>query len=330
VATAATARVFEKGALHVIVDSNVHYWRYPSHYSMEHFASIYGQKTASLPVETLRKMNFDQPFEDYWAVAEKIVDKAIVQELNTPDTFGVVNPHEDLYELTQKYKGRVYWMPSIHPFKPGAVEEFERCVKEMGAVGLGEWAPAYMQFYENDERCFPLYEKCIELDVPVLIHSGPVRSRLARLKYVNLFNLDEVAIRYPSLKIIINHLGWYKYEDAVFLMQKHANIYADISWLGSLAGIDEQDRSPVRRSPPVVTYPYFHLLYPLVYCLSGVTGGRDKLIFGSDWPGSNPVTYINILNNINELMAKHNLPEIPEKTIHDILHENWKKVFRLD
>ncbi len=145
------------------------------------------------------------------------------------------------------------------------------------------------------------------------------------MSYANVLDVDDVAIKFPELKIVICHLGYYKYEDAVFLMQKHENVFADISWLVSIAGVE---RSTLPRYLPVVPFPYYHLLHPLLYYFSQTFGPTDKLLWGTDWSASPPKDAINILTNINEISRKYNLPEIPEASIHNILHENWKKVFK--
>ena len=68
------------------------------------------------------------------------------------------------------------------------LEELERCVLELGFVGLkinpdpGEGATETPHM--GDEYWYPLYEKMVELDVPALIHGGPFRfSREPELGY---------------------------------------------------------------------------------------------------------------------------------------------------
>ena len=77
----------------------------------------------------------------------------------------------------------------------------------------------------------------------------------------------------------------------------------------------------------MVNFPYLHYAYPLLYSLSQAFGGTDKLIFGTDWGVSQPKKAIEVLRGINEYLRRYDLPLIPEATIENILHENWKRVF---
>jgi hypothetical protein len=61
---------------------------------------------------------------------------------------------------------------------------------------------------------------------------------------------------------VICHLGYNRYEDAAFIIAKHPNVYADISWLPQLAGFD---RSALSRYLPQVEYGYYHLVHPLLH-----------------------------------------------------------------
>ena len=314
----------------MIVDTHMHCVRYPEHHLNVSELPKRFPAVASLPPEEIKK-RFDHPIELYLEETEGVIDKAIILCLNFPESISIVQPHDDVAETVRQHSDKLAWCCNVNPLEKGAVEEFERCVKELGAVGMGEWGPPYQFFYTNDERCFPIYEKAIELDVPIVIHAGATLPRLCRLKYANIWDLDEVAIRYPELKIVICHIGYPKYEDAILLMQKHPNIFADISWLPFLAGLDAPEKAPMGRLPgvPALVYPYYHLLHPLLYYLSGVSGLPDKLLFGTDYSSVSPVRYVDILTNINELTTKFNLPEIPQQTIENILHENWKRVFKL-
>jgi hypothetical protein len=60
----------------------------------------------------------------------------------------------------------------IDPWKgKAAIKELERCVKELGLIGL-KFQQALQAFYPNDRRFYPLYEKCVELKIPVSFHTG--------------------------------------------------------------------------------------------------------------------------------------------------------------
>ncbi|HZU05288.1 MAG TPA: amidohydrolase family protein [Chloroflexota bacterium] len=102
-----------------------------------------------------------------------------------------------------------------------AIEELERCVKELGFVGCllnpdpteGEGPPPPGL---GDEYWYPLYEKLVELDVPALVHSASCRS--PRESYsLHFVNEESIAIisllssrvfqDFPTLKLVISHGG---------------------------------------------------------------------------------------------------------------------------
>jgi predicted TIM-barrel fold metal-dependent hydrolase len=104
-----------------------------------------------------------------------------------------------------------------------------------------------------------VYQKAQQYRVPVMIHTGTSVFSGARNKYADPMPLDDIAIDFPDLQIILAHGGrpvWM--ETALFLLRRHANIWFDISSV-----------------PPRRLLDYFPWL-PRV---------AEKTIFGSDWPG---------------------------------------------
>ena len=103
------------------------------------------------------------------------------------------------------------------------VDELERCVSELGFVGLkinpdpteGAGETPHM----GDEYWYPLYEKMVALDVPALLHGGPFRfSREPELGYFpgeeavaawSILRTPRVFEDFPALKIVVGHGGGY-------------------------------------------------------------------------------------------------------------------------
>jgi len=312
----------------MIVDCHVHTYRWPEHRDREVVLRNLPSLARNWPEEKFISL-YDAPIERY--ISENMegdgIDKAILVGVQSPKTNGVHVPNKYLADLVAKYPDKLAWCCDVIPTEEGAAEEVERCVKEWGAIGVGELVTTTQCFYPNDERCYPVWEKAQELGVPIVIHCSPEQGHSLPMKYGDPVLLDDVAIAFPELKIVICHLGYYKYEDAVFLLEKHEHVYADLAWLSQISGLDRTRMSS--KYPPVLV-PYFHWYYPILLYLSGTWGLRDKLIWGSDWPWSSPRNGIELLTNINEYLRKDNLPEIPQEIIHNILHENWKKVFKIN
>lgn len=137
-------------------------------------------------------------------------------------------------------------------------EELRRLVREEGFRGLKLY-PTYQHYYLNEPRLYPLYQAAQELDVPVLIHTGSSIFRGSRLKYGDPLHLDDVAVDFPDLKLIMAHSGrGFWYDRAYFLSKLHRNVYMEVSGL-----------------PPAKLFTYF----------PEFGSNARKIIFGSDWPG---------------------------------------------
>lgn len=149
---------------------------------------------------------------------------------------------------------------SINPFIDNDLaQRLEQLVTEDGFRGLKLY-PVYQHHYINETRLYPLYAKAQELKIPILIHTGSSIFKGARIKYGNPLHIDDVAVDFPDLKLLLAHSGrpiWY--EEAYWMARLHANVFLEISGL-----------------PAKNLLSYFPKLETLA----------DKIIYGSDWPGS--------------------------------------------
>jgi hypothetical protein len=110
--------------------------------------------------------------------------------------------------------------------------------------------------------------------IPVMFHTGTSVFPGARNKYGDPIHLDDVAIDFPKLKIILAHGGRPIWMDtAFFLLRRHPNIYLDISGI-----------------PPKALLTYFPRLSEIVH----------KTLFGTDWPSPGVV---DIKRNLDEFRA---------------------------
>ncbi|MFQ5898787.1 MAG: amidohydrolase family protein [Candidatus Methylomirabilia bacterium] len=147
---------------------------------------------------------------------------------------------------------------SLNPSLTGQLDrELERLVTEHGFRGLKLY-PTYQYFYPNDARLYPLYAKAQELGIPVMWHTGSSVFSGSRLKYGDPLYLDDVAVDFPALAIVLAHSGrpfWY--DRAYALARFHENVYMEIAGL-----------------PPQRLLIYFPDLERVA----------DKVLFSSDWP----------------------------------------------
>lgn len=104
-----------------------------------------------------------------------------------------------------------------------------------------------------------IYEECQKSNIPLMIHTGTSIFPGARNKYARCMPVDDLALDFPDLKIVMAHGGRPLYMDeAFFLVRRHTNVHMDISSI-----------------PPSRLLKYFPRLSTV----------SDKVLWGTDWPG---------------------------------------------
>jgi uncharacterized protein len=237
---------------------------------------------------------FGRPERFVQVMDENGIDYACVLAEIAPITSGVATN-----EYVRDYcaaSPRLIPVGTINPYvheRPARL--LERLVREEGFRGLKLY-PTYAYFYPNDRQLYPVYAVAEELGIPVQLHTGSSVFQGSRLKYGDPLYLDDVAVDFPELPILLTHGGrpfWY--DHAMALCRLHRNVYIDIAGL-----------------PPQKLLTYFPDLPRLAH----------KFVFGSDWPGlPNPVR-----QNVDAIRA---LP-IPPEAAAAILGETAMRLYRLD
>ncbi len=159
---------------------------------------------------------------------------------------------------------------SVDPWKGKmAAREARRLVAEYGIKGF-KFHPTMQGFFPSDRMAYPLYEAIQEAGAVALFHTGQtgVGSGMKggmgmRLKYSNPMHVDDVAVDFPDLKIILAHPSFPWQEEALAVCQHKPNVYIDLSgW------------SP--KYFPEILVKYANSLL------------KKKMLFGSDWPAITP------------------------------------------
>jgi predicted TIM-barrel fold metal-dependent hydrolase len=244
--------------------------------------------------------------EDYIAELDRLgIDMAVVAALMpaTPELGQSSNAF--VHEVIQQYPDRLMGFACVQPKELGAPEELEYWVTEKGFKGL-KLHPPVQNFSPNDPLIFPVIQKAIELDIPILFHTGPIYVRWARQAYGDPNLLDDLAIAFPEAKIVAAHcdpLGM-----VPPLAGKHPNVYMDTSLTFAdrcalIPGLGEM----------MLTRP-----------TSGVTSLADKTLFGSD---ANPTYGLTRFEyNLLPLQRLDISDEIKQK----VLGGNAAKLLKLD
>jgi predicted TIM-barrel fold metal-dependent hydrolase len=172
-------------------------------------------------------------------------------------------------EFVKRAPERLIPLGAVDPRMPGAVEEIERQVTELGMQGFkwytAEWRGESRGWRANDPEVFPLYEKCIELGVKNMhFHKGPAVEPLALEKF-DVRDIDEPSTLYPELNFIVDHVGLPRLDDFCWLAARSPNVY------GSLAVAN----AFVHNRPRHFATTMANLLFWL---------GPERIIHGTDFP----------------------------------------------
>ena len=174
-----------------------------------------------------------------------------------------------------------------------AVREATRLVSEGRVRGL-KLHPPLQQFVPNDRLAYPLYEVFAEARLPVLFHTGhsgigtgmPGGGGI-RLKYGNPVPIDDVAVDFPEMPIILAHPSFPWQDEAISICLHKPTVYIDLSgW------------SPKYFAPNLVQYANTLL--------------KHKVLFGSDYPLLTPDRWLAdldktaIRDDVRPLILKEN------------------------
>lgn len=156
---------------------------------------------------TPSKSLVDASFDAFLAeLKESGIDVCVVPGRYTTPAYGQV-PNDDLAELSRRYPGKFLCFAAVNANAPDAAEKLEEAVRDLGLAGLNLDAGFHDPPQYVDDQVFkPLYERCSDLQVPILItysgHAGP------DIGYADPVRLDRVAAAFPKLPIVVVHAAW--------------------------------------------------------------------------------------------------------------------------
>ncbi len=138
---------------------------------------------------------------------------------------------EEVVQYTRSHPKRFAGLAGYDPFRiKESLREIETAVKEHGFKGV------YVHIYGfdiplYDAKMYPLYAKCVELDVPVSLQVGHVLEGMPS-EHARPIYLDRVACDFPDLKLIGAHTGWPWVEELISVCYKWDNVYFGVdAWM---------------------------------------------------------------------------------------------------
>lgn len=152
--------------------------------------------------------------------------------------------HERYAAIVAAHPERLVLGAGIDPRRPDAVDLLRHAVRGLGARVLKLYPPA--GFYPNDPQVYPLYAACVDLGIPVLLHSGPAIAPF-RSRFSHPIHLDDVAADFPGLTIVAGHAGHGWWMDALAVARSKFNIFLEVSGWALLAAHPERIYAPLRQ-----------------------------------------------------------------------------------
>jgi hypothetical protein len=216
-------------------------------------------------------------------------------DINVRGSFEI--PYERVHEVCRQHPQRFSGLAGVDPFRGmQGLRDLERAVKEYGFVGAHLY-PHWCELPPDHARYYPYYAKCCELDIPIMMQVGHnlVYSRQRRLPSVGRpITLDRVAIDFPELRLIGIHIGIPWTDEMISMCWKHENVFT--------AGD---------------AYAPKH--WPAQFVHYANTYGREKVLFGTDWPVIDPERAVTEIAGLGLREESHRL----------MMRDNALRVFRL-
>jgi uncharacterized protein len=211
-------------------------------------------------------------------------------------------PNDDVAAFAAENSDIMLAFASVDPMRgKAAVDEAKRLIAADRFRGF-KLHPPVQQFHANDKRAYPFYEVVNEAKLPVIFHTGHsgIGAGLpggggVRLKYGNPMDIDDVAVDFPDMPIIMAHPSFPWQEEAISICLHKPQVYIDLSgW------------SP--KYFPQILVQYANTLL------------KHKVLFGSDYPLISPDRW---LSDFQKIAIRDEVRPL-------ILKENAMRLFGLD
>jgi uncharacterized protein len=207
-------------------------------------------------------------------------------------------PNDFVAAHVRRAPERLIFFGSIDPGQAGFEAELERCHHELGCQGV-KVAPVYQGVHPLDPRYRHIYAYCQKHGLPILTHMATTFSSGTPLEYARPSHMDQVAIDFPDLKIVLAHLGHPWEGETIAVIRRNANVYADLSAL---------------YYRPWQFYNSMRLLTEY--------RAEHKVLFGSDFPFTTTDASLRGVRDLNVILAQSGLPPVPGEVIEGILHRD--------
>lgn len=281
----------------MITDVHSHAWRYPQDFDD-------GFRRQAMRARGGTQVDLTMRLEDYIS-SSPAGTRAIVFGGKARRS-GMWVSDDFVAEYVSREPSRLMGFLSLDPTQDGWQRELREGHERLGLRGI-KLMPMYAGFSPNEKRLDELWAYAQANRLPVLLHTGTTFVAQAPLEHTLPRHLDDVAIRFPHVKMILAHLS-HPYEgECAAVIRKHPNVFADVSALH---------------------YRPFQLYHSLM--LVQEYGVWDKLLFGSDYPFTTVNASIAGLRGLNDMLDGTKLPRLDEKQIEALIQRDSLKLLGLE
>jgi len=227
------------------------------------------------------------------------IDRAMLINYVAPEVIGfTAGVNEWVSDYVKEDRRRLLPCGSLHPrHSNNIMADVEQLVR-LG-IRMIKIHPPHQLLFPNEylsgvKELEIIYRAAEANGIPVMFHTGTSIFPGARNKYGDPIYVDDVAVDFPNLKILLAHGGRPLWMDtAFFLIRRHANVYLDISGI-----------------PPKTLLQYFPRLEEIA----------SKTLFGTDWPGPGVP---DIKRNLDDFKALALKPEVRDQILSKTALSIW-------
>ena len=280
----------------MITDIHSHIWRYPDHFGddfRDQAMRAWGGHDVDLTVR----------FEDYVRQSSEKVKTVVFG--GKAKLSGMWIEDDYVAEYVSQHANDLIGFLSVDPTQPGWREDLTRGHQDLRLRGI-KLLSTYAGFKPCEPELDDLWAYATEHGLPVLLHTGTTFIAQAPLEFTLPRHLDDVAIRYPDVNIIMAHLSHPYGGECAATLRKHPNVYADVS---------------------AIHFRPWQLYNALM--LVQEYGVWDKLLFGTDYPFATVDDSTAGLRSLNKMLEGTQLPRLDSDEIEQVIYRNSLKLLNL-
>ena len=238
--------------------------------------------------------------EDTYLEAAGPADMAVVFGLKAEATGWRIR-NERVADFAARHPDKLIYFASVDPVDPEYMEDLRANHIERRCKGV-KLGPIYQGVHPRDERYRRIYDYCEKNRLPVMIHMATTYSGGVPIDYARPYHIDALSCEFPGLRIILAHMGHPWEPEAIAIIRKQKNVYADLSAL---------------YYRPWQFYNTMRLAVEYGCC--------NKILFGSDYPATTTGASLAGVRGVSGFAEQIGLPPVPPDIIEEIINCNTEK-----